>query len=260
MPDNIVFIVSTGRTGTMSIARAMAAASDRVTALHEPPGSRVLRVLGNAYVAGRVPDSVAHRAIRTMIGSRIRRSRGTDYVEANPFLPGLIGPLSREFPTARFAHIVRDPRDYARSYIAHGAFHGLKGIGGRVIPYWFVKPEHLEGQPRLRWAQMSPPQAAAWLWQALKSLIERHADALGDRYGRFRFEDLFDEQQRLEPLLEWSGVSAAASSPTQALMHENRSRPSSGANRLLAQGLDRPAIQQFCASMAKRYGYPADSW
>jgi hypothetical protein len=73
---------------------------------------------------------------------------------------GHANTILREFPEARFVHVMRDPRDRYASQATHRrAARGKVGSG-----------------------------TAIWLWSA--KLAERNRDRLGDRYLVIRYEDL----------------------------------------------------------------------
>ena len=76
---------------------------------------------------------------------------------------GHIGTILREFPGARFVHVMRDPRDRYASQITHRqAARGKVGSG-----------------------------TALWLWSA--KLAERNRDGHRDRYLVIRYEDLVSD-------------------------------------------------------------------
>lgn len=201
-----VLIISTGRTGTQSIAHHIQRLAPAITALHEPQPSRRFRFYSNLYLCGVIS--------KKFLSSRLISARrelldniDTDvYLESNPFLYGCLDVLSDAFPNARLVHVVRDPRTYIPSHINHGVYHGLKGFAGKYIPYWLLKPERCDAQPAFKWKDVDERIRLAWLWDAINTQLDRGAELFGDRYLKLRFEDLFDEKTRgLEQILEWIG-------------------------------------------------------
>jgi len=255
MAESVVFIVSTGRTGTLSIARALDRHFDEITARHEPYGSRAMRLIGNAYACDRISESIVRRMARVINRVRVERTRTTVYVEVSPHLRSIIGPLSHEFPAARFAHIVRHPKNYIQSYVGHGVFDGFKGWIGRSVPYWLIKPEYFEPPTALRWCDMSVSEALAWRWTTLNTMIESHSERLGYRYKRFRFEDLFGGGDGLAPLADWILGRRVSRATLGHTPRANVRSPTAASRALETGGLDESAIRKYCGKLAEHYGY-----
>lgn len=260
MATDTAIIVSTGRTGTVALSRILAGYHPAVVALHEPAFSRMLRLAGNLYVAGQLSRRQVVRLLRLTVG---RRARGADaplYIEASPLLRTVLVPLVEDvLPRSRIVHVVRDPRDYVRSYINHGIFHGIKGLAARAVPYAVLKPEHLERAPARRWHEMSPVEAIAWRWQTLNGLIEDAGRALqlGSSYRRVRFEDLFhgDDPAELAHLCEWLGLDPARMPEGARAEPANASR-----RRVMPDRAEWPeewhaVVERSCGSLMTRYGY-----
>ena len=261
MTEGTAIIVSTGRTGTVALARILGRAYPDVHALHEPPGSRLIRVAGNAYLAGRLSRRQVIRLLQHTVGRRARATRRRMYIEASPLLRTVLGPLTQDvLPRARVIHVTRDPRAYIRSYINHGVFSGIKGFAARHVPYAVLRPEHLDPASPRRWMDMDPVEAIAWRWRTLNRLIEDAGAEMGDRYIRLRFEDLLGASGAgLRDLVRWLGLDP------ERLPADATSIP---ANQSLGQSLpatdDWPArwhalVLHECGASMERYGYPVPS-
>lgn len=183
----IVFVVSTGRTGTTFLARA--AGELGAEGCHEP-GPWWLRHYSNAYASGHLSLDRAVRALH-----RHRAGIGTDapYLEASCLVYGLVEPLLTAFPEARVVQVVRDPRTYIRSGLAWGAYR----FGGRPLnlaPYRRLAPPQFQPwdlRTRARWVLDDQFARLTWAWTAMNEAM-RTQGAGHDRFRTVRFEDLTD--------------------------------------------------------------------
>lgn len=255
--DTTAILLSTGRTGTMAVAHYLQDSYEGVCARHEPKPSRHLRLLSNRYLCHRVGRQ---RLIQAYVRARqgLFASMGERvYVESNNFLHGFLDVLDDVFDRPRIVHIVRDPRTYIRSWINFGVFSGLKGLAGRYLKYWLLKPELLTPQPAFRWDAMPPQERIAWYWSALNRELNRGEQLFGDRYIRLRFEDLFTaDNQPMDKLAAWLGL-PPRSRPEATLAAEkvNKSRrnlcpPFEQWNRLT-----REKVLNQCRELMDLYGY-----
>ncbi len=259
--DTVVIIVSTGRTGTMALARHFDACYEQVKAMHEPRPSRRLRILSNKFLCGKLSREAL---VRGLVRSRQRLLAGIAepvYIEANNFLHGFLGAFEEVFDRPRIVHVVRDPRTYIRSWINFGVFRGLKGLAGRYYPYWLLKPELYQKDTPRRWSRMSPPERVAWYWNAINRELNRGEQLYGERYRRVRFENLFAKDgAELLALARWMGL------PEKPQLVERaggeRINPSRDGRFPPWEQLDRQtrqAILQLCGSLMVDYGYPSSA-
>jgi len=108
-----VFVLCTGRCGSLTFARAAAHATN-YTAAHESDGLR----RGLAF-----PD---------------------DHIEVNNRLVWFLGILAERYPQARFVHLTRDPEQTARSYADRG-----DDDDGKILRAWrrTIKQDGRPGGP-----------------------------------------------------------------------------------------------------------------
>ena len=114
-PEKIVFVLSTGRTGTKTLAEGLA--GDDIKSPHQPPFSRLLTIASNYYLHGWLPMSVLERLVIRLREPQILNSDCRDYVQvfSLDYLPAKI--ISERHPNVAIVHIVRDPRTFVRSYL-----------------------------------------------------------------------------------------------------------------------------------------------
>jgi hypothetical protein len=125
------------------------------------------------------------------------------YVESNPFLAGFVEVLGEAFDDPIVIHVVRDPRDHARSSLNHGTGSGWKGLANRFVPFWYPNVQRI----------LELPSRPSWLGQAagVWTIFNRMLSEAGPRYGRYhllKYEELFDASgDGLRQLCGWLGLS-----------------------------------------------------
>ena len=176
-------------------------------AVHEPPFSRPLFLLGNFFRYHGWNRSGLVRLYIAMRKSRIGRPTG--YIELNPFLCPLADLLADiQFPL-KLAHLVRDPRTWVPSLIAHEA-SGRRKMLVRMAPFNLPR----DRQFKRHWHSMTLIEKMLWRW----SVYNRNLSELQNRgchYRLFRYEDLLSgdaetmKKNRLE-FLEFLAVEPIA--------------------------------------------------
>lgn len=244
----------------MSLAHQLDRWYGNVRALHEPRPSRRLRVDSNRFLCGRLSrPQMVERLVRARRGL-LAATGEPIYVESNNFLHGFLGVLDDVFGEPFVLHVVRDPRTYIRSWINFGVYTGLKGLVGRVHPYWLLKPERLAPAGPLRWNQMHPYVRIGWYWTAINRHLDRGADLFGPRYLRLRFEDLFSPQGNgLERFLQWFGLEPNEQM-SHALTDQKVNRSSRNECPAWSQWPQdvRDEVLRQCGPLMETYGYDLD--
>lgn len=100
-----VFVLSTGRSGTMTIAKVFAHATN-LTSGHE-----------------------------TAAGSFYPLDYPADHLEADNRLSWMLGALHERFPDALYVHLIRDREQVARSFEARRDYPGasIRGFGAGIL-------------------------------------------------------------------------------------------------------------------------------
>lgn len=193
--ERVVFIVSSGRTGTTALAQHLDAAYPNVRALHEPRPSWRLRRASAKALCGRLAKPQLVELLASARRDLVSRITQPIYVESNPYLGGFLDAFGEVFDRPRILHVVRDPRSFIRSSINFGVFSGLKRFASACLPYWLPKPELCLPNPSCppkTWRQMSPIERLAWYWTLLNTELNRGQSLYPHDYLRLRFEDLFN--------------------------------------------------------------------
>jgi hypothetical protein len=198
----MVFVLSTGRTGTKFIAEYFSRNYPDVLALHEPKPSYRLRVLSNAHVDGKVSAGTLLAALRRDRKQITDKLTQRLYVEATGYMYGCVDVLDQFTAAPIILHILRDPRDFVRSAHNYGSYSGRKRLATLFFPYWFPPVKQVLGRMAGHsWLQIS---AAKW------AVINRVLFERGPRYPGYhlvRFEDIFDAQNSgLQQICGWLGL------------------------------------------------------
>jgi hypothetical protein len=204
MLEKIVFILSTARTGTRTLAEGLR--SDDILSFHQPAFSRLLTIASNFYLHGWLPE----RALEWLV-VRLREPQilGADcryYVQAYSLdhLPAKI--ISQRYPNVYIVHIVRDPRTFVPSYLnwMHTRFKSF--VANKFVPGWHPSGFFTGQVAWRRWRRMDEFQRVCWHWTYKNALLERLFEG-DERYLQVRFEDLFGAgPDALRSVLSFAGL------------------------------------------------------
>ena len=258
--EQVVVILSTGRTGTKALAHFFNTTYDSVTALHEPRPSRHLRLASNRAMAkGMAPEA----AVRTLGKARAHLLASLTrpvYIESNWYIYAFLDALRPVFgENTKVLHVVRDPRTYVPSMLNYGTYQGLKAVATKFVPYWYIRPEQMSDRPAKRWAQMSEAERLAWHWRVVNTELDRAPAMFGDEYLFMRYEDIFKpDGSGLAKLLPWIGLPEN----TELLGKIRGERVNASTGRSSAWAKVEPeaqrAVLDLCGEQMLRYGYDLD--
>jgi hypothetical protein len=187
-PEKIVFILSTARTGTKTLAEGLR--SDDILSLHQPAFSRLLTIASNFYLHGWLPRRALAWLVSRLREPQILQADCRYYVQAYSLdhLPAKI--ISQKYPNVYIIHIVRDPRTFVPSYLnwMHTRFKSF--VANKLVPGWHPSGLFTGQVAWRRWRRMDEFQKVCWHWAYKNALLERLFEG-DERYLRIRFEDLF---------------------------------------------------------------------
>lgn len=188
MPEVIAFILSTGRTGTKTLAEGLC--GEEITSPHQPPFSRILTIASNYYIHGWIPKNVLTWMIKNLREPQILNAESRYYIQvyAHDFLPAKI--LSEKYPDLRVVHIVRDPRNFVYSYLnwMHSRFKSL--VANKIVLGWHPSGFFTGECSRQEWREMDEFQRVCWQWMFKNTYLEDLFEH-DSRYLQVRFEDVF---------------------------------------------------------------------
>lgn len=192
------FFLSTGRSGTQTLAEMLKMA-ENTNVWHHPQPYMIQETLHaywddidirNTFWAGR--------------GDIVRQAwdRGLVHGETDHNMTPFCGEIARDIPNSRFVILVRDPREFVRSGMRRNYYRGGgEWEAGRLRPK--------EEDPRLaEWSGRSQFEQVCWLWAETYRHIERLRAEIGeDRIMVLRFEDLIDGPEATGALFDFLGLS-----------------------------------------------------
>lgn len=261
-----VFILSTGRTGTVYLADLLNQL-DGILALHEPKPSRVLNAWSTAVLENKASGEYLAAALADKRHKTLQNTKVKLYVESNNFIAGFADVLGQVFDNPTVIHIVRDARDFVTSQTNRGDDTGLRRLINRYVPYWAYVPK---GEKRLSLDALS---RAAHRWTAVNTYL----DEFGRRsknYHFFKFEDVFNKSDKSEllRLLKAMGLSPKQISKldfdAKPERHQPKfsllDRPTDSANKSKLERMkpwrdwaktDAKRLDAICGPLMKTYGY-----
>lgn len=198
-----VFILSTGRTGTVYLADILNQVNG-VLAVHEPKPSRVLNAWTTAFLEGLVSNDYMATALASKRRKTLKNVRVTRYVESNNFIAGFADALPIVFNNPTIIHLVRDPRDFATSLTNRGDDTGIRKFFNRYVPYWAYVPKGVKKR------ELDALTRAAHRWVAINKYLNTFGQSY-DKYHYFTFEEVFNRKDpgAITPLLSAIGLSEA---------------------------------------------------
>ncbi len=232
----MIIITSLGRTGTNYFYTLFEEMIDDCSSFHEPDvfharldegfqdfliaskiklakvGWKYLliqKVLGNFSLV-KVSDSrlrgalTYENSIKILIEQRsdfILNNQETTYMESSFCYYGLIDLLPKVFANHRIAYIVRDGRDWVRSFHNWGKIYAKNRLR-RLIGHTWPRADQYPDDPYYgTWNDMSRFERLCWAWNKLNRYalesIPQNPDA-----ELFRFEDLFSSEDKYDRLAE----------------------------------------------------------
>ncbi len=254
--DSVLFILSTGRTGTTALAHHLDGFGGKVKAVHEPKPSRNLRIASNRALCGKLTSEQLVTLYKESRKALFAQTGEPVYIESNPFLHGFIDVLDQLVPTPKILHVVRDPRTYVTSYLNFGGISGKKSLATRFIPFWMLKPEKYEPESGLNWRAMTDVEKLAWRWDRINRVLDCGAELYGERYRRVKYEDIFsDLPAGLSEIMNFAGLETKPENFNidQAPINASVDKRKEGWAEW--SGEDRRQLTDICADSMARYGY-----
>ena len=240
----VVFILSTGRTGTKFLASYYSKAPG-VFAVHEPKPSRVLRLWTMAYFQSKVSETKMAQVLNKFRLKLIQNVREETYIESNNFMAGFAPSITKEFKEPIIIHVVRDPRDYIKSAMNKRANSGLKGLVNRLMPYAHLPLGEGENAVLIR---------TATYWEMTNRCLQQ-AGKDYKNYHLFKFEDIVDPgSDALDKLSNILNV-AMDKKPLGKNKKINQAHLSvmSGWQTWSAEQCE--IVQDICGPLMREYGY-----
>lgn len=209
-----VFVLSTGRVGSMTLA-ALLSKSSNILVCHEPKPYLFSVSRANYMYGKNISIDFWFHLWECLRGEHLNYALnyGLGYVETSPqgtFLAPIIASI---VPHVRFIHLVRNPFDVVRSGISRNWFNGHIADMHRIVP---TKNNIYSA----RWSKMSVIEKNLWLWYETNRWIIDQLNNFPDvRNIRICAEDMFRGDQRtLDVLANFCGVNSLDKKHVQKIL------------------------------------------
>lgn len=203
---NLVFILSTGRTGTMFFQDYINETCDDFRCLHEPVPSRRFIFLSNMFQARKISSDLFTKIYLKSRKKLFNETKESNFVESSNFMSGGVFALNKNMPNIKIIHLVRHPQDYVKSHYDYGYWKGYKKIVRKFVPF------SVERLPLTASERQDPFLVLYSRWKEINNMIAKYKDT--NEYLMLRFEDVFK------------------SDPIDALSQLNTLRKFIGANKI----------------------------
>lgn len=212
------FIVSSGRSGTAMLHKALSAKPD--VEMHHEYAVQITQPLAVKRYLGLLDENQTRAILRETFGAAVQHSSKAHWGDSSNKLSWLIPDLAALFPAARFVHLVRDGRKVASSYFhklgdetyddrsnaaMQAYYDGTGTMPPPEKPYWWPVPRRGDAQADA-FRGFDQFQRIAWHWAEVNRVAMDALAALEqDRTLFIRLEDLRESPQLARELYEFLG-------------------------------------------------------
>lgn len=172
---NLVFVLTTGRSGSMSIARALDT-HPAIRARHEPR-YQLIR-LSTEYAHGLRDRAEVRAELAAIFHEAATFETGLVHVESDQKYFNLVPLLHELLPAARFVWLLRDPREVvasaeARGWFRDGEYHPENPPDEfKVWCQYRLNGARCGAYTEAGWDAMSAFERCCWYWQYVNATIE----------------------------------------------------------------------------------------
>ena len=215
------FIVSSGRSGTAMIVKALAAAPG-VTIEHEYM-VHIVQPLAVRRYQGLASAEEARAVLSSTHGAALTYAQTPFWGDSSNKLSWLVPELAALFPDARFVHLARDGRKVASSYFHKLANETYDDRSTEILADHLEDPEGIAAPPpekKYWWPQPKPGdpfapeflrfdqfERIAWHWVEInRTILDGLATVPEGRQRFFRLEDLRSEPYFVAALFNFLGL------------------------------------------------------
>lgn len=260
------FIVSSGRSGTAMLHKALSAADD--VEMHHEYMVHIVQPLAVRRYMGWIGREETLAQLRATYAAAIAYSRARHWGDSSNKASWLIPELSELLPRAKFVHLVRDGRKVAGSY-----FHKLGAecydplstaalqafaddSAGRLAPppekkYWWplARPDDARAREFRGFDQF---QRIAWHWAEINRVILESLAGLEPAQRYFvRLEDLHASADAVRDLFDFLDIPCRADIAALFARPHNVNRPEDKA----LDARQRAQFEAVAAPMMAQLGY-----
>jgi hypothetical protein len=260
------FIVSSGRSGTAMLHKALSAVPG--VEMHHEYAVQIVQPLAVRRYLGLIDGDETARILRQTHGAAAHYSGAAQWGDSSNKLSWLIPDLAALFPEARFVHLVRDGRKVASSYFhklgdecyddrSHAAMQAhYDDPAAMPAPppekkYWWPVPRRNDAAaPRFR--GFSQFERIAWHWAEINRVaLDALAGLAAERTMFVRLEDLRESEAEAARLYRFLGLPYRKDNFSAFARPHNVNRPE---DRLLDDE-QRARFDAIADAMMTRLGY-----
>lgn len=191
----VFFVVSTGRSGSQTIARVLSQ-HPRILCYHEPRPQMIR--LSTEFAHGEKSAADVETELRSVFCESSVFPADRRWGESDQKYWNLIPFLARLLPESRFVWLIRDGRDVVASMFGQDWFRDGARVGDPVSNEMIERWRYYRVDGTLcsafspgDWAVLSRFEKSCWNWQYVNERIETDMAALGpDRWRMVRLEEL----------------------------------------------------------------------
>ncbi|MDH5682455.1 MAG: sulfotransferase, partial [Spirochaetota bacterium] len=195
------FILSTGRSGTTTIARSLNTI-DGLYAVHEPAPELIRE--SSAYHYGKMTQE---EIAKILTDTRKPLVDGSAYCESNQCLSLMIPALREVFPEARYVWLIRNAMDVVASTMQKQWYTGHSENNDNYENCSEIEKDWIDGRIRgdlcgemspEEWENMSRFAKCCWYWSYVNRVIKRELSGLGQsKHYVLLLEDIDEEYRKL---------------------------------------------------------------
>lgn len=219
---DLVFIVSGGRTGTRFMGDLLSSMIPGAYSVHEPDVlegltlrtwrriqefgfyhmvlGRILkhtgiRHLSEGFLSGDLTVEEVQRAIKKQRFGYYQKINQPIVVESYYQWYGILPVIPKTFSSYRILGVLRDPRDWVRSWLNFEAHHGRRDLV-KKIGRERINPKMTGEQPYAsEWGSMDPLSRLCWTWKTVYTCVLDHAE-IDPQMHLVKYENLFKDSER----------------------------------------------------------------
>jgi hypothetical protein len=248
----LFFVLSTGRSGSVSIARMLSQHPEVVC--HHEPRPQMIRLSAELAHGLKIPAQVEQELRAVFCDSSVFPADRV-YGESDQKYWNLATLLAGMLPRSRFVWLIRDGRDVVASTYGQAWFPDAERPGDPVSPelyerwlYYRLHGAACKAFTPQAWEALGLFEKNCWHWAYVNAGIESVLSALSpERWRRVRLEELERQAAELFRFLGVAPVPAAVEQENRATYAVTRWQQWSGA--------ERRAFEQWCGEGMDRW-YP----
>jgi len=245
----VLFVISTGRAGTQSLARLLDS-SPKVLAVHE----RSPRFLAQTQKAFACNTAEAAEIAAEFAATRFERIEQAGmariYAETSHRIGYLARALAKIFPSAQFVHLHRHPGEFIRSAMRR------RWYDTNSIDRWRIQPDPSD-PVATRWPEMAPFEKLCWYWGAVNAFAREFTREAGERSLTLGFDEIYCGARGAERLFHFLDVPRPPPATLEKTLAKRFNAQRTGAFPLYEEWSDqlRQTLWDISGDVAEELGY-----